>query len=409
MPIAETPLTGPIPSLPRGFSVAGLHAGLKRNPTREDISLVVSDRPATAAGVYTQNLVYAAPVAFDRARTPGTGFRGVVINSGNANACTGSQGEADTAAMAATAAEAIGSMEGSVLVMSTGIIGEFLPREKIEVGIKDAAMQLGTDEASVVRAARGLMTTDTRPKLAGDCFGQTAGGESYRLLGMAKGAAMIGPKLATMLGLVITDAALTPDDAQRLLSEAADLTFNCVSVDGHMSTNDTVLLIANGAADEQPLQGDNLSAFGEMLTSTCQALAREIADDGEGATHVIRVDVTGAASRDAARRVARAVADSPLVKTAVSGADPNWGRIVSAAGYAGVPFDPARLVLRLNGIELFRNASPVAFDAAAASASIRAQRETVIELDLGDGPGTIRFFSSDLTAEYVRLNADYHT
>lgn len=409
MPIAETPLTGPVPNLPRGFSVAGLHAGLKRNPTREDISLVVSDRPATAAGVYTQNLVYAAPVAFDRARTPGTGFRGVVINSGNANACTGSQGDADTAAMAATAAAAIGGMDGSVLVMSTGIIGEFLPREKIDGGIKDAAMQLGTDEASVVRAARGLMTTDTRPKLAGNCFGRTANGESYRLLGMAKGAAMIGPKLATMLGLVITDAALTPDDAQRLLSEAADLTFNCVSVDGHMSTNDTVLLLANGAADEQPLEGDNLAAFGEMLTSTCQTLAREIADDGEGATHVIRVDVTGAASRDAARRVARAVADSPLVKTAVSGADPNWGRIVSAAGYAGVPFDPALLVLRLNGIELFRNASPVAFDAAAASASIHAQRETVIELDLGNGPGTIRFFSSDLTAEYVRLNADYHT
>ncbi len=409
MAIAETPIRGPVPPLPRGFRVAGLHAGLKRNPTREDISLVVSDRPATAAGVYTQNLVYAAPVAYDRARTPGTGFRGVVINSGNANACTGSRGEEDTAAMAATAAEAIGSLDGSVLVMSTGIIGEFLPREKIEAGIRSAAGQLGADEASVVTAARGLMTTDTRPKLAGASFGRSADGDAFRLLGMAKGAAMIGPKLATMLGILITDAALTPEDAQRLLAEATEVSFNCVSVDGHMSTNDTVLLLANGAADAEPLTGTNLEACGEALVQACQTLAHEIADDGEGATHIIRIDVSGAENRDDARRVARSVADSPLVKTAVSGADPNWGRIVSAAGYAGVSFDPARLVLRVNSVELFRNAAPVDFDAAAVSASIRDNRETTIAIELGTGPGEILFFTSDLTAEYVRLNADYHT
>ena len=409
MAIPETPIRGPVPSLPRGFRVAGLHAGLKRNPTREDISLVVSDRPATAAGVYTQNVVYAAPVAYDRARTPGTGFRGVVINSGNANACTGSRGEADTAAMAATAAEAIGSLEGSVLVMSTGIIGEFLPREKIEAGIRAAASQLAANEASVVAAARGLLTTDTRPKFAGTSFGRSTNGEAFQLLGMAKGAAMIGPKLATMLGLIITDAALTPEDAQQLLAEAAEVSFNCVSVDGHMSTNDTVLLLANGAADAEPLTGKNLEACGQALTQACQSLAHEIADDGEGATHIIRIDVSGAENRDEARRVARTVADSPLVKTAVSGADPNWGRIVSAAGYSGVDFDPGRLVLRVNGVELFRNAAPVAFDAAAVSASIRDNRETTIEIELGSGPGEIRFFTSDLTAEYVRLNADYHT
>ena len=409
MAIPETPIRGPVPSLPRGFRVAGLHAGLKRNPTREDISLVVSDRPATAAGVYTQNVVYAAPVAYDRARTPGTGFRGVVINSGNANACTGSRGEADTAAMAATAAEAIGSLEGSVLVMSTGIIGEFLPREKIEAGIRAAASQLAANEASVVAAARGLLTTDTRPKFAGTSFGRSTNGEAFQLLGMAKGAAMIGPKLATMLGLIITDAALTPEDAQQLLAEATEVSFNCVSVDGHMSTNDTVLLLANGAADAEPLTGKNLEACGQALTQACQSIAHEIADDGEGATHIIRIDVSGAENRDEARRVARTVADSPLVKTAVSGADPNWGRIVSAAGYSGVDFDPGRLVLRVNGVELFRNAAPVAFDAAAVSASIRDNRETTIEIELGSGPGEIRFFTSDLTAEYVRLNADYHT
>ena len=409
MAIAETPIRGPVPPLPRGFQVAGLHAGLKRNPTREDISLVISDRPATAAGVYTQNLVFAAPVAYDQARTPGTGFRGVVVNSGNANACTGSRGEEDAAAMGTTAAEAIGGLDGSVLVMSTGIIGEFLPLEKIKAGIQQAAGQLGDDEARVVRAARGLMTTDTRPKLAGGSFGRTADGERFRLLGMAKGAAMIGPKLATMLGILITDAALTPDAAQRLLTEATEVSFNCVSVDGHMSTNDTVLLLANGAADAEPLSGTNLEAFEAAVIEACQSLAHEIADDGEGATHIIRIDVSGAESRDDARRVARAVGDSPLVKTAVSGADPNWGRIVSAAGYAGVDFDPNRLVLRVNGVELFRNAAPVEFDAAAVSASIRDARETTIEIELGVGPGAIRFFTSDLTAEYVRLNADYHT
>jgi len=226
---------------------------------------------------------------------------------------------------------------------------------------------------------------------------------------MAKGAAMIGPRMATMLGVVLVDAALEPADAQRILAEAAEESFNCVSVDGHMSTNDTVLLLANGAAGGSPLHGAGLAACGRAVMEACQQLAREMADDGEGATHMIRIEVHGAADRDAARRIARSIADSPLVKTAVHGADPNWGRIVSAAGYAGVPFDPARLELRLNGTLLFRGGSPVAFDEAAVSASIRDARETVVDLSVGEGPGRIRFFSSDLTADYVRLNADYHT
>lgn len=407
MPIVETPLSGPVPPLPRGYRMAGLHAGLKRNPTREDVSLIVSDRPATAAGVYTENLVFAAPVAFDRGRTPGQGFRAIVINSGNANACTGGRGLDDARSMAAAAAEAAGVQESGVLVLSTGIIGEFLPLDRLTRGIAAAASQLASDEAAIVRAARGMMTTDTRPKLAGASVATSAG--DCRILGMAKGAAMIGPRLATMLGIVLTDASLRPDDAQRLLRKVADATFNCVSVDGHMSTNDTVLLLANGARVAEPLAGDELDAFAAALHKTCETLAREIADDGEGATHVIRIEVTGAASAAAARQVARTVADSPLVKTAICGADPNWGRIVSAAGYSGVPFDPDRLVLWLNRILLFRAGSPVGFDASTVSASIRNDRETLIELELGDGPGSVRFFTSDLTAEYVRLNADYHT
>jgi glutamate N-acetyltransferase/amino-acid N-acetyltransferase len=384
-----------------------VHAGLKRNPTREDIALVVSDMPATAAGVYTTNLVFAAPVAYDRALTPGGNFRAIAINSGNANACTGARGLDDARGMAAAAAGLVGATADEVLVLSTGIIGEFLPLEKIGRGLERAATALGSDDDAAVRAARGMMTTDTRPKLAGGTF--NAAGTTYTLFGMAKGAAMIGPRLATMLGVVLTDAAIEPADAQRLLRAAAETSFNCVSVDGHMSTNDTVLLLANGAAGGSPLRGAGLEAFGAALTAACESLAWEIADDGEGATHVLRIEVRGCASREDARTVARAIADSPLVKTAVHGADPNWGRIVSAAGYAGVRFDPAAVRLRLNGTLLFEAGAPVRFDGDAVSAAIKASRETLIELDVGSGPGQIRFYSSDLTADYVHLNADYHT
>jgi glutamate N-acetyltransferase/amino-acid N-acetyltransferase len=404
---AETPVRLPVPPLPRGFRLGAVYAGIKRDRSRPDVTLVVSDRPATAAGVYTTNLVFAAPVAYDRARTPGTGFRGIVVNSGNANACTGARGLDDARAMAAAAGRAVGATADEMLVLSTGIIGEFLPLAKIEAGIAAAAARLGADADAALTAARGMMTTDTRPKLTGADF--TDGDTRHTVFGMAKGAAMIGPRLATMLGVVLTDAALEPAAAEALLREAADRSFNCVSVDGHMSTNDTVLLLANGAAGGRPLRGAALDACGAAVAAVCEALAREIADDGEGATHVMRIEVSGGATRDDARRIARSVADSPLVKTAVHGADPNWGRIVSAAGYAGVPFDPGQLRLRLNGTLLFEAGAPVAFDADAMSASIRAARETLIELEVGPGPGSIRFYSSDLTAEYVSHHADYPT
>jgi len=407
MTITDTPIRLPIPALPRGFRVGAVHAGIKRNASREDVTLVASDLPATAAGVYTTNLVYAAPVAYDRSLTPGRNFRGVAINSGNANACTGSRGLDDARAMAAAAAGHIGASADEVLVLSTGIIGEFLPLAKIAHGLEQAAARLAADDDAVVTAARGMMTTDTRPKLAGSTF--AAGGTTYTLFGMAKGAAMIGPRLATMLGVILTDAPIEPADALRLLREAAEISFNCVSVDGHMSTNDTVLLLANGAAGGDTLHGAGLEAFGKALAAACETLARDMADDGEGATHVMRIEVGGCASRDAARQIARTIADSPLVKTAVHGADPNWGRIVSAAGYSGVAFDPSQVRLRLNGTLLFQAGAPVPFDAEAVSESIKASRETLIQLDIGTGPGSIRFYSSDLTAEYVHLNADYHT
>ncbi|MEX2142352.1 MAG: bifunctional glutamate N-acetyltransferase/amino-acid acetyltransferase ArgJ [Pirellulales bacterium] len=393
--------------VPQAFRMAGVHCGVKRNATRQDCALVVTDVPAVAAGVYTKNLVFAAPVALDRSRTPGTGFRAVAINSGNANACTGERGLRDAARMAEIAAALCGAPPQAGLVLSTGMIGEYLPLEKVATGLAQCGEQLGGSEESFVSAARGMMTTDTVHKVAGRTL--SLDGRAITVAGMCKGAAMIAPNMGTMLGLVLTDAALTPAAAQQTLSAVVDETFNCISVDGHMSTNDTVLLLANGAAGGPALDGAELEKFHETLSSVCTELSRAIPADGEGATHLITIEVAGCATRTAARQIAKSVADSPLVKCAIHGADPNWGRIVSAAGYAGVPFDPAKVSLTLNGFLLYRGGAPVEFDADKVSASIRDQRDTHIQLNLGEGAERITFYTADLTAEYVRLNADYHT
>ena len=396
-----------IPRVPKGFRLAGVHCRVKSNPRKEDLALVTSPTPAVAAGVYTQNLVHAAPVALDRSRTPSDRIRAVVINSGNANSCTGQRGLRDAQQMARLAAWACGAEESQALVLSTGVIGKYLPMDKIARGIEAAAARLGCDDDALVSAARGMMTTDTVHKLAGQAL--SVGGQEIQITGMAKGAAMIGPNMATMLGLILTDATLLPDAAQAALACAVDGSFNCISVDGHTSTNDTVLLLANGAAGGQPLAGEDLETFGRALDEVCVQLARAIPADGEGASHLITIEVTGCASRQAALRIAKTVGGSPLVKTAIAGADPNWGRIVSAAGYAGVPFDPAAVSLHLNGTRLYQGGTPVEFDAVAVSDSIRQNRDTLIQLQLDEGQAQGRFWTTDLTAEYVRLNADYHT
>jgi glutamate N-acetyltransferase/amino-acid N-acetyltransferase len=353
--------------------------------------------------------VCAAPVKFDRERTPGESIRVVAINSGNANACTGDQGDVDARQMAAWAAEVCGASESQALVMSTGVIGSPMPMEKIRAGIQAAAAQLGNDERSLQNAAQGIMTTDTVPKICGREV--QIGGVMTRVTGIAKGAAMISPNMGTMLALVMTDAALTPADAQAALVDAVDESFHCISVDGHMSTNDTVILLANGAAAGmvQPLSGKSLADFRTTLLEVCEDLAQSIPADGEGATHLITVEVHGCQSRADALRIGKTIADSPLVKTAIAGADPNWGRIVSAAGYAGVPFDPSKVTLHLNGLLLYERGAPVDFDPQAASKSIAGARDTHVVLLLEEGRESARFWTTDLTAEYVRLNADYHT
>lgn len=393
--------------VPKGFLLAGVHCRIKRDPHKQDLTLVMSETDASAAGVYTQNLVCAAPVQLDRTRTPSGRIRAVIICSGVANACTGERGLRDAEEMAKMAAAACAAESDQALVLSTGVIGSFLPMDRISQGIAAAAVKLGRSESSLIAAARGMLTTDTIHKLAGKTV--TIGGREIQITGMAKGAAMMGPNMATMLALVMTDAPLAPADAQKALSTATNDSFNCMSVDGHMSTNDTVLLMANGAAGGEPLAGADLAEFQTALDGVCVDLAKAIAGDGEGATHLVTIDITGCATRESALEIAKTVANSPLVKTALHGADPNWGRIVSAAGYANVPFDPKGVTLWLNGVLLYKDGAPVEFDGKAVSQSIRDNRDTLIQLQFSEGSAMRRFWTTDLSAEYVRLNADYHT
>jgi glutamate N-acetyltransferase/amino-acid N-acetyltransferase len=391
--------------LAQHYRFAGVHSGLRPDPDRLDLALVVSDVSATAAGVFTQNRVCAAPVRVCRERLPSTEARGVVICSGNANACTGQRGLDDARRMTVVAAEAVGCRPEQMLVCSTGVIGRHLPMDVIESGIRSAAGQLAPDHPALERAARAILTTDTCVKLCTRSLNLTGG--EVRLTGFAKGAAMIGPNMATLLAFVLTDAAVGAGDLARLAPAAAGESFNCVSVEGHTSTNDTLLFFANGQG--AALAGNDLQRFNEAAIGVCAELARAIAADAEGATHLVRIEVTGTRANEEARRIAKAVADSALVKTALFGADPNWGRIVSAAGFAGVDFDEEHLSLWLGNTLLYKAGTPVPFDAAGLSAFMKQTRELSLRLHLTLGSGCCTFWTCDLTYDYVRLNAEYTT
>jgi glutamate N-acetyltransferase / amino-acid N-acetyltransferase len=392
--------------IPKGFRASAVKAGIKPSGNL-DLAILAADAPCTAAGSFTTNRIAAAPVRWDKAILPSDQVRGIVINAGNANAATGAEGLANAMATAEAVANGLDCATESILVASTGVIGHQLPMEKVRVGVSKAIKELTHAEASFRAASEAILTTDTRPKLVSRR--KEIGGTSVRLLGLCKGAAMIGPKMATMLGFLLTDARVDPADLAPILGRAVEGSFNCISVEGHESTNDTVLLLASGESGGPHLKGADLDAFAAEIESTCVELARMIPGDGEGATHRITIDVEGARDREEARTIARAVADSPLVKTAIHGADPNWGRIVSAAGYSGVPFEESELSLELNGVPLYKNGVPLEYDAAKVSANLKANRETAIRLTLTRGSASIRFWTCDLTAEYVRLNADYTT
>jgi len=398
--------------LPKGFRFAGVSAGIKSRAGAKDVTLIVSDNPCTAAGVYTTNLIVAAPVVLSRSRTPSANIRGIVVNSGNANACTGQQGDLDAAEMTRLAAanlpQELHAHAEDFLVMSTGIIGRKLPMAKIQSGIEQAAKHLGNTQTHFLDACDGIMTTDAFRKTAHRSIRSSKG--SHSIVGMCKGAGMIGPKMATMLAIVVTDAPIDAIVAQRILQAAANRSFNCISVEGHMSTNDSLVLLAQAPSKSvEALNDTELADFEAALTELCIELAKKIPDDGEGATHLIEICIKGANTQADADAIARNIALSNLVKTAITGGDPNWGRIVSAAGYAGVPIQPKRTALKINGLPLFDAGEPLAFDAKQVSESIRASKLTLIELDVGLGPGSATHWTTDLNTEYVRFNSEYTT
>ncbi|MBI2869078.1 MAG: bifunctional glutamate N-acetyltransferase/amino-acid acetyltransferase ArgJ [Chloroflexi bacterium] len=386
---------------PRGFKAGAASAGIKKNHDL-DLAVLFSEKPGAAAGVFTTNLVKAAPVLLSRERIKGGAASAVVANSGCANACTGRQGLADAEEVAGTVARDLGIPAEHVLAASTGVIGPRLPMERVREGLKKIILTVdgGHD------LARTILTTDTRPKEV--AVRHTAAG--YVIGGAAKGAGMIHPNMATMLAFLTTDAGIAPGLLDKVLRRAADVSFNMISVDGETSTNDTLLLLANGqSGGAEIMEGSpEAESFQRGLDAVCMELARAIVRDGEGATKLFEVTVTGAPSAEEARLAARTVTTSPLVKTAIHGSDPNWGRVLAAVGRSGARFDASRVDLRIGDVLLVRAGEPVGFDAAAV-VTLLDRNEIGIRVDLNSGPAGATAWGCDLSAEYVRVNSQYTT
>lgn len=388
---------------PCGFEAAGVRCGVKTKGP--DLALVYTVAPATAAGVFTTNRFQAAPVLVTRDRVGRERVRAIIANSGNANACTGRRGYEDAVRMADLTAAALGAPSRSVLVCSTGVIGHPLPMAKVAAGIRKAVAALNPEGGA--DAAAAIMTTDTRPKATAVQF--DLDGRPVRVGGIAKGSGMIAPNMATMLALLTTDAHLAPGLLQSCLEEAVERSFHRVTVDGDTSTNDCVLLLANGQSEVGRItQTHGLLRFQSALADVCANLAREIVRDGEGATRFIEIRVIGADSDKDARQIARAIANSPLVKTAIAGGDPNWGRVLAAAGRSGVRFRPELVDLRLGKLRVVRQGAACAYRTQSARRAVRGP-EVEITLDLNAGEHEAVMWTCDLTAEYVRINSEYHT
>ena len=390
---------------PKGFRAAGVSAGIKAKEGALDLALIVSDRPATAAAVFTLNRAQAAPVVVSRehlART-GASARAIVVNSGCANACTGDEGREVAVKTAAETARLIGCSTEQVLVASTGVIGVSLDFEKLRRGLPMAIAALGEDQGGL--AARAIMTTDPFAKEAATHV--SIGGREIAVGGMAKGSGMIEPMMATMLGFVTTDAAIPAPLLDRALRAAVDDTFNAITVDGECSTNDCVMVLANGASGTT-VDESSLDIFTHALRAVCLRLALGIVRGGEGATKLMTINVTGAASAVEARRAAKAIANSPLVKTAVHGGDPNWGRLIAVAGRAGVSFELSRAAVIIGTTVLFKDGQPHD-EAAAEAAAYLKHNDILLSVDLGAGSASSTVWTCDLSAEYVRINAEYRT
>ncbi|HXB61441.1 MAG TPA: bifunctional glutamate N-acetyltransferase/amino-acid acetyltransferase ArgJ [Acidobacteriaceae bacterium] len=407
-----TPADG---KLPLGFQWAATKAGIKASGNL-DLALAVAPAGATAAVMYTKNQVVAAPVTVGRehiAHSKGR-MQAVLINSGNANCANGAQGIAACRTSCDALANALGCTPQEIFPSSTGIIGVPLPAEKLTAAIPAAIAVLASDAEAAKLFARAIMTTDTKPKTALSSFvvdGASGKKKTVHIFGACKGAGMIGPQVgpphATMLVYLFTDIGACAEELRAILQTAVEPSFNSISIDGDTSTNDTVLLLASGASGVT--MNEARAEFKHALDAVCQSLAYQIIDDGEGVTHIVTLNITGARTEAEARQVARTIANSPLCKTAWSSGDPNWGRILAAAGYSGVSFDPARVNIHIGPYPVFEHGmrSP-AFDEAATHKHML-EREYSIHFDLGQGAEGCRFITCDLTAEYVSINADYST
>jgi len=399
---------------PVGFRFGAVRAGVKPSG-KPDFACVQAIEGTTAAAVFTSNRLVAAPVIVGREhlRQSGGRVRFVAVNAGNANCATGEQGLAACRTVCQAAAKEFGYFEQEIFPSSTGIIGVQLPGEKLIAALPQIAAQLGETSAHVQQFAEAILTTDTRAKIASAEV--KVGNRQVHLFGVAKGAGMIAPRLvphATMLVYLFTDASVAAPDLQTLLNDAVQPTFNCISIDGDTSTNDTVLLLASGASGvslTHTATEAGLGAFSHALKQICGSLARQIIDDGEGAGHVVEVAVEGAASAADAEHIARSIANSPLVKTAFAGCDPNWGRILAAAGYSGAAMDPGRVSIWIGGLPVCRNGQTAPdFDKNCVHRAM-VERTVNVRVSLGMGNEICDFLTCDLTAEYVRINAEYST
>ena len=392
-------------TFPKGFSAAGVKAGIKKsgNP---DLAVIYTKTEAVVAGTFTQNQVAAAPV-FASKKVVATGTaHAVVSNSGCANACTGAVGDADAKKTQEVAAAALGCDPLDVIVGSTGVIGVPLPMNKVEAGVKQAVSELDPDGSE--KAANAIITTDTHTKSCSTTI--TVGGKEVRFGAIAKGSGMIRPNMATMLCYITTDLAIDQKLLQEALSTVVETTFNMISIDGDMSTNDMVIVLANGEAGNAKIteKGADYDKVVEVLHAISEGMAERIASDGEGATKFLKIHVHGTKSFADAKTVGMAVANSPLVKTAFFGEDPNWGRVICAVGYAGVPMDPEKTVVSFGGIPVYAHGVGANADKDALAKAM-AEHDIVIDIDLADGPEEATVFSCDFSYEYVKINGEYHT
>ncbi len=394
---------------PKGFKAGSVHCGLKRSTKDHDIGIIFSEQPCKAAALFTTNQIVAAPIKYSKKVVQNGTAHAIVVNSGHSNACTGKKGYNDAETMAQRTSGHPGIKSDEVIVASTGIIGHHLPMAKIKSGISKSSARLGNKETHSINIAKTIMTTDLVPKQI--AVKTKIGGKEITIGAIAKGSGMISPKMATMFCFITTDASISLNTLKSCIKKSVEASFNQITVDGHMSTSDMVAILANGMAHNRnitPSSKNDLVLFQKALDYVTLRMAKAIIKDGEGATKFIQVEINEAKSISDAEKIARTIAESLLVKTAINGEDPNWGRIVSAAGYSGVILDESKLKLSVNKITIYRKGLPVTPLPKKLSNEMK-KNEITIQLHLGNGNKSTTLWTCDLSKEYVKINADYHT